>query len=82
MTADVKIRWERDPSEAITYLSPDGIAFIAPMNDNRWRVVINLPTATKAEAEKLTLEDIQAMCASASKRMSALRCGLDQPLWH
>jgi 2-polyprenyl-6-methoxyphenol hydroxylase-like FAD-dependent oxidoreductase len=35
MTADVKIRWDRNPDEAITYLSPDGIAFIAPMNDNR-----------------------------------------------
>jgi 2-polyprenyl-6-methoxyphenol hydroxylase-like FAD-dependent oxidoreductase len=61
MTADVKIRWDRDPDEAITYLSSDGIAFIAPMNDDRWRVVINLPTTTKGEADKLTLDDIQAI---------------------
>jgi hypothetical protein len=57
----VKIRWDRDPDEAITYLSSDGIAFIAPMNDDRWRVVINLPTTTKGEADKLTLDDIQAI---------------------
>jgi FAD binding domain len=61
MTADVKIRWDRNPDEAITYLSPDGIAFIAPMNGNRWRVVINLPTATKTEAERLTLDEIQSI---------------------
>ncbi len=73
MTADVKIRWDRDPDEAITYLSSEGIAFIAPMNDNRWRVVINLPTTTKAEAEKLTLDDIQAIVRG--------RFGADVPLY-
>jgi 2-polyprenyl-6-methoxyphenol hydroxylase-like FAD-dependent oxidoreductase len=73
MTADVKIRWDRDPDEAITYLSSEGIAFIAPMNDNRWRVVINLPTTTKEEAEKLTLDDIQAIVRG--------RFGADVPLY-
>ena len=73
MTADVKIRWDRNPDEAITYLSPDGIAFIAPMNDDRWRVVINLPATTKAEAEKLTLDDIQAIVRG--------RFGADVPLY-
>ena len=73
MTADVEIRWDRNPYEAITYLSPDGIAFIAPMNDNRWRVVINLPTTTKAEAEKLTLDDIQTIVRG--------RFGADVPLY-
>ncbi|HEY5706067.1 MAG TPA: FAD-dependent monooxygenase [Terrimicrobiaceae bacterium] len=58
ITADVKIR---EPDEAIAFLSPDGIAFIAPMNDDRWRVIVNLPTTTKTEAEKLTLDDIQAL---------------------
>ena len=73
MTADVEIRWDRNPDEAITYLSPDGIAFIAPMNDDRWRVVINLPATTKAEAEKLTLDDIQTIMRG--------RFGADVPLY-
>ncbi|MGB8465584.1 MAG: FAD-dependent monooxygenase [Terrimicrobiaceae bacterium] len=61
ITADVKIRWDRDPGEAIAYMSPDGIAFIAAMNDDRWRVIVNLPKTTKAEAGKLTLDDVQTI---------------------
>jgi len=63
ITADVKIRWDRDPSEMIAYLSDVGIAFIAAMNDDRWRVILNLPDATREQAEKFTVPDIQkAVC--------------------
>ena len=73
ITADVKIRWDRDPGEAIAYLSPDGIVFIAAMNDDRWRVIVNLPKMTKAEAEKLTIEDVQTIVRE--------RFGADVPLY-
>ncbi len=59
ITADVKIRWDHRPDEAIAYLSDAGIAFIAPMNDDRWRVILNLPGVTREQAEKYTVEDVQ-----------------------
>jgi len=73
ITADVKIRWDRSSDEAIAYLSPQGFAFIAPMNDDRWRVIVNVPKMTPEQAEKLTLEEIQAMVLE--------RFGLDAPLY-
>lgn len=63
ITADVKIRWDRDPGEMIAYLSEVGIAFIAAMNDDRWRVIVNLPGLSREEAEKYTVEMIEkAVC--------------------
>jgi FAD binding domain len=58
-------------------MSSDGIAFIAPMNDDRWRVIVNLPKTTKAEAEKLTLDDIQV---TVRKRF-ATDVPLYDPVW-
>jgi 2-polyprenyl-6-methoxyphenol hydroxylase-like FAD-dependent oxidoreductase len=59
ITADVKIRWDRDPSEAVALLSEDGIAFIAAMNDDRWRVIVTGPEWTHEQAQKASLEDVQ-----------------------
>lgn len=59
ITTDVKIRWDRDPDEVIACLTEAGIAFIAAMNDDRWRVIVNLPGLTREEAEKYTVEDVQ-----------------------
>ena len=59
ITADVKIRWDRDPSELVALLSEDGIAFIAAMNDDRWRVIVSGPKLTHEQAEKASLEDVQ-----------------------
>jgi len=61
LTADVKIRWHHRADEAIAYLATDGFAFIMPMNDDRWRVIVNVEKMTPAEAEKVTIEDIQAL---------------------
>jgi thioredoxin reductase len=59
ITADVKIRWDRDPSEVVALLSADGIAFIAAMNDDRWRVIVTGPKWTHEQAEKASLGDVQ-----------------------
>lgn len=59
ITADVRIAWDRPGDEAIAYLGRGGFAFIAPMNDDRWRVIINLHHMTREEAESVTLDDIQ-----------------------
>ena len=61
ITADVKIRWDRDPGEAVSYLSKEGIVFIVALNDGRWRVVVNFHEMTQEKAEKMTLDDIQAI---------------------
>jgi 2-polyprenyl-6-methoxyphenol hydroxylase-like FAD-dependent oxidoreductase len=61
ITADVKIRWDRDPSEVVALLSEDGVAFIAAMNDERWRVIVTGPKWTQEKAENASLEDVQAM---------------------
>ncbi|MGH8047693.1 MAG: FAD-dependent monooxygenase [Chthoniobacterales bacterium] len=73
ITADVKIRWDRPPDEAVVYLSLEGIAFIAPMNNDRWRVIVNVPKITAAEAEKITLEGVQDIVTR--------RFGIDAPLY-
>lgn len=59
ITADVKIHWDREPSEAVALLSEDGIAFIAAMNDDRWRVIVTSPELTHEQAQKASLEDVQ-----------------------
>ncbi len=59
LTADVKIKWNRPSDEAIGCLTPQGIVFIAAMNDDRWRVIVNLPDSTPEEAHKATVEDVE-----------------------
>jgi 2-polyprenyl-6-methoxyphenol hydroxylase-like FAD-dependent oxidoreductase len=61
LTADVKINWHHRADEAIAYLARDGFAFIMPMNDDRWRVIVNVEKMTPEQAEKVTIEDIQAL---------------------
>jgi 2-polyprenyl-6-methoxyphenol hydroxylase-like FAD-dependent oxidoreductase len=61
LTADVKIRWDHDPSEMVAYLTEEGIAFIAAMNDDRWRVIVNVPGITREQADKVTVEEIQTL---------------------
>lgn len=77
ITADVKIRWDRDPGEMIAYLSEDGIAFIAAMNDDRWRVIVTHTKMTREEAEKATLEDVQEIVTERVKMDIALY----DPVW-
>lgn len=72
ITADVKIDWDRDPGEAVSCLTPDGIAFIAAMNDGRWRVIVNDHRLTPDEAANVTLADVQALVNS--------RLGAETPL--
>jgi 2-polyprenyl-6-methoxyphenol hydroxylase-like FAD-dependent oxidoreductase len=73
ITADVKIRWDRPPDEAIVYLSREGIAFIAAMNGDRWRVIVNVEKISREEAEKVTLEDVQEIVTK--------RFGIEAPLY-
>lgn len=61
ITADVKIRWDQDPGEAMACLTPEGIAFIAAMNDDRWRVIVNSHKMTPEEAQGITLADVQKL---------------------
>lgn len=61
ITVDVKMDWDKDPGEAVAYLSSHGIAFIAAMNDGRWRVIVSHHKLTVEEASKLTLEDVQVI---------------------
>lgn len=73
ITADVKIRWTRDTDEAVAYLSEAGLVFIAPMNGDRWRVIVNVARMTPEEAGKITLEGVQEIVSR--------RFGLDAPLY-
>jgi 2-polyprenyl-6-methoxyphenol hydroxylase-like FAD-dependent oxidoreductase len=73
ITADVKIRWDRTSDEAVAFLSGEGFAFIAPMNDDRWRVIVNVPKMTPTEAEKITIADVQTIVRE--------RFDLDAPLY-
>lgn len=61
ITADVKIRWNQDPGEAVACLTPEGIAFIAAMNGGRWRVIVNSHKMTPEEARAVTLADVQKL---------------------
>jgi 2-polyprenyl-6-methoxyphenol hydroxylase-like FAD-dependent oxidoreductase len=73
ITADVKIRWDRDPGEAVSCLTPDGIAFIAAMNEGRWRVIVSAQKMTAEQAAALTLADVQTLVNA--------RLGADVPLY-
>jgi len=73
ITADVKIKWDRDPGEFVAFLAEDGIAFIAAMNDGRWRVIVTHSKMTREEAEAATLDDVQ--------RLVNDRFGTDIPLY-
>ncbi|GAT33492.1 2-polyprenyl-6-methoxyphenol hydroxylase [Terrimicrobium sacchariphilum] len=61
ITADVKISWERPPDELFAYLGRSGMIFIAPLNDDRWRVILNVSGMTMRDAEKLGLSEIEAI---------------------
>jgi 2-polyprenyl-6-methoxyphenol hydroxylase-like FAD-dependent oxidoreductase len=77
ITADVRIRWKHEPDELIACLSEEGIAFIAAMNDERWRVIVNVPKMTREQAEKVTVEDVQAMVSGRFK----LNVSFYDPVW-
>jgi len=59
ITADVKIDWQRAMDSAVAYLTTEGFAFFAPMNDGRWRVLVNVKKMSREESEKVTLADLQ-----------------------
>lgn len=61
ITADVKIAWDRPNDEAVAFLSPEGFAFIAPMNNDRWRVIVNVPKLTPEQAAAVTLGDVETL---------------------
>jgi 2-polyprenyl-6-methoxyphenol hydroxylase-like FAD-dependent oxidoreductase len=77
VTADVKMRWKHDPDEVVAYLSEEGIAFIAAMNDDRWRVIVNVPQMPREEAEKATVEDIQTIVCERFR----VNVALYDPVW-
>jgi 2-polyprenyl-6-methoxyphenol hydroxylase-like FAD-dependent oxidoreductase len=59
ITADVKINWERGSGEAVVFTAPDGFVFMAPMNGDRWRLLVSTRQMSKEAAAKLTLQDVQ-----------------------
>lgn len=61
ITADVRISWEQPADELFAYLGRLGMIFIAPLNDNRWRVILNVSGMTMRDAEKLGLSEIEAL---------------------
>lgn len=77
ITADVKIDWSRPSDEAVVYLSHEGIAFIAPMNDDRWRVIVNVEKISAADVVNVTLEDVQQI---VSDRFG-IKAPLYDPVW-
>lgn len=77
ITADVKIRWDREPNEAVAFLSPDGLAFIAPMNGDRWRVIVNVHKLSKEDGESITLDDVQAIV----RERFGIQAPLYDPVW-
>lgn len=73
ITVDVKIRWDRDPGEAVACMSEEGIVFIAAMNDDRWRVIVSHQHMTPEEAAKATVADVE--------KMMSQRFGMTMPLY-
>lgn len=61
ITADVKMSWDRPFDRVITYLTPEGFAFLGPMNDQRWRIILNLHKMDPKDAEKVTLQDVETV---------------------
>ncbi|MFZ4682838.1 MAG: FAD-dependent monooxygenase, partial [Terrimicrobiaceae bacterium] len=77
ITVDVKIRWDRDPGEAVACLAEEGIVFIAAMNDDRWRVIVSHQHMTPEEAAKATVADVEKMM---SERFG-MTMSLYDPVW-
>ena len=73
ITADVKIRWDRDPGEAVACMSEEGMVFIAAMNDGRWRVIVSHKQMTPEEAAKATVADVEKIMSE--------RFGMSMPLY-
>jgi 2-polyprenyl-6-methoxyphenol hydroxylase-like FAD-dependent oxidoreductase len=59
ITADVKIDWSRSLDTAAAYLTTEGFAFFAPMNDGRWRVLVNMKKMSREESAGIALADLQ-----------------------
>jgi 2-polyprenyl-6-methoxyphenol hydroxylase-like FAD-dependent oxidoreductase len=62
ITADVRIDWDFPGDKALGCLSPSGLGFIARMDRDRWRIILNAPDNIPIPAEQWTLEKIQALC--------------------
>ena len=77
LTADVKIEWDFPGDKALGYLCPSGLAFIARMDSDRWRIIINAPDNVPLNPEDLTLEKIQDICL---KRFG-MAMHLHDPAW-
>ncbi len=77
ITVDVKIRWHRAPGRATALLSNNGIIFAVPINNNRWRVVVNFHKMSRQEAEKMTIQDVEAIVRKRFK----MDISFYDPLW-
>jgi len=77
ITVDVKIKWRRNPQKAFALLSDSGIIFAAPINNNRWRVVVNFRKMSWHKAEKLTVKDVEA----AVRERFKMEIAFYDPIW-
>jgi len=77
LTADIKVDWEHARDEAVAYLSPDGFLFMAPMDKDRWRAVINTPGVKWSRDHEPTLEHLQEIC---NQRLG-MKARLYDPIW-
>ncbi len=62
ITADVRIDWDFPGDKALGCLCPSGLGFIAPMDRDRWRVILNAPDNIPLPVADWTLEKIQSLC--------------------
>ena len=62
ITADVRIDWDFPGDKALGCLCPNGLGFIARMDRDRWRIILNAPDNIPIPADQWTLEKIQALC--------------------
>lgn len=77
ITADVRIDWDFPGDRALGCLCPSGLGFIAPMDRDRWRVILNAPDNTPLPLAEWTLEKIQALCVDRF----GIPLRLHDPVW-
>ena len=77
LTADVRIDWDFPGDRALGYLSTHGLAFIARMDHERWRVIVNAPSHTRLTPENVTLEMVQDICSNRF----GMKLRLHDPAW-
>lgn len=77
LTADVRIDWKESGAFAIAFATPEGFAFVARMDHDRWRIVANLPDVKLERPEDANLALIQEVF----DRRFKMKARIYDPVW-